>query len=411
MLILQEEIPPKFVSNVGDDEDDDKSHLLPDFNKIMLQFRAEECEEREDEIFRLRSLVDSLQERESNLEFKLLEYYGIEEQTAADIRELENRAHVTAVKDKLFSVKIDSLLAENKRLVGQVSDRVVKVNCSEEKIKELEVKLMAAEKTAADAVGEMTRLREENMELTNELDRLKTDRCDDIEELVYQKWVNACLRYELRNYRPRRSPNGEAKMVARELSHSMTPNSEEKAKQLIFEYADLNDSDNTLTESSSDNRLSNSSESELMEEFTGASSVPAKNGKSKFLNKLKKLVLRKDGRHSNKNSFIPQQHSFSNNSERRVSDSTTCSLDELIGQYSNGEDDRSKMIWSSISSDVQRLSEHNAGVERCRSDMGFRGGYKRFEFGVDHVDSPEKLELKKLADALKNKHTRSESFT
>lgn len=422
MLILQEETSPKLGSNVGDDEDD-KSYLLPEFNQILLQFRAEECQERmklsemEDEIFRLRSLVDSLQERERNLELKLLEYYGVEEQTAADVRELENRAQIIAVKDKLFSLKIDSLLLENKRLVGQVSDRAVQVNCCKEKIKELEVKLTAAEKTTAASVGEATRLREENVELTYVLDRLKTDRCNDVEELVYLKWVNACLRFELRNYRPRPSPDGESKMVARELSHSMSPNSEEKAKQLIFEYANLDDSEDSLMEFMPENRRSTSSGSGHSEESTGASSGQAKNGKSKFLSKLKKLVSGKYGSRSNKNRLIPQ-HSFSDNAQvsysdsgLRVSDSTTCSLDDIIGRYSNGEDDRSKMTWDSTSSDIQRLNQPSAGDGRCRSDLGLCGDFKRFEFGADHVDLPEKVELKKLAGALKNRHTRSGSYT
>lgn len=82
----------------------------------------------------------------------------------------------------------------------------------------------------------MFKLREENDKLTKEVERLQVDRCADVEELVYLRWVNACLRYELRNYQP---PPG--KTVARDLSKCLSPNSEQKAKQLILEYANTED--------------------------------------------------------------------------------------------------------------------------------------------------------------------------
>ncbi|CAA7040128.1 unnamed protein product [Microthlaspi erraticum] len=75
------------------------------------------------------------------------------------------------------------------------------------------------------------RLRSENEELKKEIEQLQGDRCTDLEQLVYLRWINACLRYELRTYKP---PPG--KTVARDLSTMLSPDSEEKAKQLILEY-------------------------------------------------------------------------------------------------------------------------------------------------------------------------------
>lgn len=84
-----------------------------------------------------------------------------------------------------------------------------------------------------DALKEETEhFRQQNEGLKKELERLQSDRCLDVEELVYLRWINACLRYELRNYQP---PPG--KTVARDLSKSLSPTSEKRAKQLIFEYA------------------------------------------------------------------------------------------------------------------------------------------------------------------------------
>jgi len=84
----------------------------------------------------------------------------------------------------------------------------------------------------------MLNLREEKENLTKEVEQLQADRCTDAEELVYLRWVNACLRYELRNYKP---PPG--KTVARDLSKCLSPNSEKRAKQMILEYADTEDED------------------------------------------------------------------------------------------------------------------------------------------------------------------------
>ena len=44
---------------------------------------------------------------------------------------------------------------------------------------------------------ERERLRQENRELQQEIEPLKADKCTDIEELVFLRWINACLRYDL----------------------------------------------------------------------------------------------------------------------------------------------------------------------------------------------------------------------
>lgn len=75
-------------------------------------------------------------------------------------------------------------------------------------------------------------LRQQNENFRKEIDQLQADRCTDVEELVYLRWINACLRYELRNYQP--GPN---ETIARDLSKTLSPKSEEKAKNLILAYA------------------------------------------------------------------------------------------------------------------------------------------------------------------------------
>lgn len=70
------------------------------------------------------------------------------------------------------------------------------------------------------------------------MEQLQADRCGDIEQLVYLRWINACLRYELRNYQP-----APGKTTARDLSKTLSPVSEHIAKQLILEYANKEDAE------------------------------------------------------------------------------------------------------------------------------------------------------------------------
>jgi hypothetical protein len=45
------------------------------------------------------------------------------------------------------------------------------------------------------ALEEVDWLRQENEKLAKEAEQLQSDRLADVEELVYLKWINVCLRY------------------------------------------------------------------------------------------------------------------------------------------------------------------------------------------------------------------------
>lgn len=79
---------------------------------------------------------------------------------------------------------------------------------------------------------EVNDLRHVNEDLLKQVEGLQMNRFSEVEELVYLRWVNACLRYELRNYQ---APPG--KISARDLNKSLSPKSQEKAKQLMLDYA------------------------------------------------------------------------------------------------------------------------------------------------------------------------------
>lgn len=89
--------------------------------KTAEVFRSAEKDETQQEIKHLRSMVRMLREREGNLEVQLLEFYGLKEQDAA-VMEFQNRLKLNNMLTKVFSLKIESLQADNQRLEAQVSD-------------------------------------------------------------------------------------------------------------------------------------------------------------------------------------------------------------------------------------------------------------------------------------------------
>ncbi|KAM7254594.1 hypothetical protein ACFE04_003974 [Oxalis oulophora] len=148
------------------------------------------------------------------------------------------------------------------------------------------------------------RLKRDNEGLKKEIEQLQADRCADVEELVYLRWINACLRYELRHHQP---PAG--KTVARDLSKSLSTESEKKAKQLILEYANPDGTADTGISvmdfdsdrwSSSQNSSSHVTDSENFDDssFDNSSSAINKSSgsprKVKLFNKLRKLIRGKD---------------------------------------------------------------------------------------------------------------------
>ncbi|KAL6882098.1 hypothetical protein ACP4OV_011570 [Aristida adscensionis] len=120
----------------------------------------------------------------------------------------------------------------------------------EEENMELALRLQDAEQVASsvnlvlqdDMVEEAKQLRETNQSLTRQIEQLHSDHCAHVEELVYLKWVNACLRHELRDLdlpspaRPDEPDNGAGGMSAMDLSKSMSFRSSERAKQLMLRY-------------------------------------------------------------------------------------------------------------------------------------------------------------------------------
>lgn len=477
----------------------------------------------EEEIKNLRNLVQSLQERVTCLEMKLLEYHGLKEQEVS-MRELQNRLKISATETKLLSLKIESLKAENEKLRAEASDysRVVsELEMQSKNIAVLESKLtsvgeQAKEKIAAlhgritelrekekkdleDAVEmekklkllnklenevielqkensrlsqeklaiinklesghslspsvfrspdsvlksqefgtliEQNHLREENENLKKKLEQLRTDHCEDVEELVYLRWINACLRYELRNYQP---PPG--RTVARDLSRCLSPKSEQMAKQLIIDYSNshLNSNRSISMDFDLDDCFSQTSSEEFDEtDLDSSKTKSSKSSKSKLFNKLKMLVVGK-GRSEDKRATRTVSDL---NSERKASLSA-CAINDCRRSFgsasgfsvektnnSAGIEFSGNEKWqikrnhshhlTRSSLDIQNLrrphqEDVNSGMpERCNSDLGVVYAHKRMlsldenstyssRFVEDEEGGdPEKEKLKKFAQVFKD---------
>ncbi|KAK4410358.1 protein CHUP1, chloroplastic [Sesamum angolense] len=131
---------------------------------------------------------------------------------------------------KELEVEVMELKRKNKELQHEKRELIVKLDAAEANVKTLSN--ITETEMVAKVREEVNELRHTNEDLIKQVEGLQMNRFSEVEELVYLRWVNACLRFELRNYQ---TPSG--KISARDLSKSLSPRSQRKAKQLMLEYA------------------------------------------------------------------------------------------------------------------------------------------------------------------------------
>ncbi|XP_010528037.1 PREDICTED: protein CHUP1, chloroplastic-like [Tarenaya hassleriana] len=129
-----------------------------------------------------------------------------------------------------MEVELMELKRKNRELQHEKRELTVKLDAAETRNSALS-NLTESDKVAK-AREEINNLRHANEDLLKQVEGLQMNRFSEVEELVYLRWVNACLRYELRNYQ---TPAG--KISARDLSKNLSPKSQERAKRLMLEYA------------------------------------------------------------------------------------------------------------------------------------------------------------------------------
>ncbi|OAY47360.1 protein CHUP1, chloroplastic [Manihot esculenta] len=143
-------------------------------------------------------------------------------------KDAEVEKKLKAVKE--LEVEVVELRRKNKELQHEKRELTIKLDAAQAKIAALSN--MTESEMVAKTREEVNDLRHVNEDLLKQVEGLQMNRFSEVEELVYLRWVNACLRYELRNYQ---APPG--KISARDLNKSLSPKSQEKAKQLMLDYA------------------------------------------------------------------------------------------------------------------------------------------------------------------------------
>ncbi|XP_014498608.1 protein CHUP1, chloroplastic [Vigna radiata var. radiata] len=243
-------------------------------------------------------------------------------------------------------------------------------------------------------------LKQENAHLTKEIEQLYSDRCSDLEELVYMRWINACLRYELRNYE---APPG--KTVAKDLSRSLSPTSERKAKQLILEYANADGPGNIVDfdidqwSSSQASSLTDIGECDDFSSVDNSSAAKTNTtSQTKLLSKLRQLIQGKDSSHHH--SHVSSQEKFRRQNSNPQRQSTSTGIEGLRSEFAT------PIVTSRTSLDFSRLTCTQEEVNRRNSDSAFMESSKKFSARTSGSFSDslglEKNNLEKYAEALRD---------
>ncbi|KAJ6342647.1 hypothetical protein OIU78_010557 [Salix suchowensis] len=318
--------------------------------KLLKKKLRSEAEQNKEQILSLKTRVSRLQEEElksaatdSDIKMKFQRLKGLEIE-AEELRKSNSKMHL-----------------ENPELLSQLESTRILANSL----------LEDPETETLRKQGD--RLRQENSDLAKQVEELQADRCSDVEELVYLRWVNACLRYELRNFQP---PDG--KTVARDLSKSLSFGSEMKAKQLILEYANsegMAEKGINIMEFEPDHWSSSqaSCTTDAGELDDSLSSKPSHSGKTKVFHKLRKILLGKETQNQSHGSSGERNGVTGDSGSPKTAD-VSSDLQSTGGQtppfYSSRHSFRHSM-------DIQRFSrslENSRRFSEVGSSHGFSSG-------------------------------------
>ncbi|KAG6764148.1 hypothetical protein POTOM_031606 [Populus tomentosa] len=270
-----------------------KKELEPSRNKIkelqrQIQLNANQTK---GQLLLLKQQVSGLQSREQE----------------AMKKDAEAEKRLKTAKE--LEVEVVELKRKNKELQHEKRELTIKLGAAEAKVASLSN--MTEKEMVAKVREEANNLRHTKEDLLKQVEGLQMNRFSEVEELVYLRWVNACLRYELRNYH---SPSG--KVSARDLNKSLSSKSQERAKQLLLEYAGSEQGQgDTDLESNYSHPSSPGSEDFDNTSIDSSFSRYSFSKKPSLIKKLKKWGRSKD----DSSSFSLPSRSFSGGSPSRTS--------------------------------------------------------------------------------------------
>ncbi|KAL4333589.1 hypothetical protein GQ457_07G031520 [Hibiscus cannabinus] len=328
--------------------------------KVLKKTLQHEAEQNREQILNVQKRVAKLQEQELK--------------APADNHDIESKLE----RLKVLEVETEELRKSNTRLQRENSELAQKLES-----------ISVLEDPETETINKtQERLRQENEDLKKQIEQLQEDRCSDAEELVYLQWVNACLRHELRT-----CPPIPGKTVARDLSKSLSPESEERAKKLILEYASAEGIGDSMDFDSDQWSCSQPLNGDSTSGNSSAKKAP-NSRKNKLLKKLRRIILGKDGATSS---------SKSDNME---------DADSLTWSSGRGNDflSKSDRWFTTLDGDLVKDIDK---FRRNSSDCGFYG-YKRFGSGSGSPLAPQlhqvshshqRSDVIKFAEALKQSAT------
>ncbi|GBG69767.1 hypothetical protein CBR_g4598 [Chara braunii] len=243
------------------EEEDTLKNIVSEFGKMESELVAEmeerrsRKEEMEAKLERFRKAVTIREEKKKaevdGLVRKLLELDSKEreKERAGEKQTHQARYSVSVLNqqaeaERKHEAELENrvkLLGDLERQMEQMSARSAELTSACRQMVEVLARLVSeCEKLATTPESQvLSRLEEEihvqeelNRELKGKVDELQDTHFSDMGEIVYLRWMNACLRFELQDYEP---PAG--KVSAATLSRSRSPRSWEIARATLLEYA------------------------------------------------------------------------------------------------------------------------------------------------------------------------------
>ncbi|THU72098.1 hypothetical protein C4D60_Mb04t08530 [Musa balbisiana] len=195
-----------------------KIESLKDENR-RLKLQASEYRKIAPELESARVIIKHLKRRMRSVHVQAREEIAFLEQK---IRKLNDVEHKDSQEDVDLQNKLKRLkeLEDEAAELGKENSILSQENMElAQRLAHAETSISTLEKPQAEVMEEVHQLGEANDNLEKEIEQLQADRCADVEELVYLRWLNACLRYELRQHQP---PSGE--IVCRGSKQVLEPN-------------------------------------------------------------------------------------------------------------------------------------------------------------------------------------------
>ncbi|XP_044466162.1 protein CHUP1, chloroplastic-like isoform X2 [Mangifera indica] len=173
---------------------------------------------------------------------------------------------------------------------------------------------MTQEKILGKIEEEVRILRHNNEDLSKEVEKLQRNKFNMVEELVYQKWLNACLRFETQQHQTA------SRRASCDLNTYATHKAEKEAKQLVLDLS-FDMSSSPTSSSNESNEIDSSTSTKSPSSSNSQRSI--NNKKSGFVHSIKAWGIRRSKDDSG--NCLIRRHSISmvpSNRPKMVQDST-----------------------------------------------------------------------------------------